>query len=187
MSDTPSLPFATRLWFAWVCFFRTLFDPEFAARAWSVRAALPAPEPKAPTKAPEPKRELPPPPSTDAALQLLSLLQREGRLVDFLEQDITSFEDAEIGAAARAVHDGARKALHAHLKLEPVRAEEEGAKVTLDNGFDAESVKLSGNVSGKGPFTGVLRHRGWRAKDLSLPVAVKGHDVHVICPAEVEL
>jgi hypothetical protein len=172
------LPFATRLWFAWVCFFRTLFDPGFATRAWAVKDALPEPKKK---------KELPPPPSTDAALQLLALLQREGRLIDFLEQDVASFSDADIGAAARAVHEGARKALHAHVKLAAVRDEEEGAKVTLQDGFDAESVKLSGNVSGKAPFTGVVRHRGWRAKSISLPVAVEGHDVTVLCPAEVEL
>jgi hypothetical protein len=198
-TDRP-LPFATRLWFAWACFFRTLFDPDFAARAWHVRDALPeAPKPARERVAPATKPDAGPvapvapavapvaPPSTDGALQLLALLQREGRLVDFLEQDIASFDDADIGAAARAVHEGSRKALRAHVTLEPVRSEEEGAKVTLQDGFDAESVKLSGNVSGKGPFKGVLRHRGWRVKDVHLPVAVKGHDVHVVCPAEVEL
>jgi hypothetical protein len=177
------LPFVTRLWFAWACFFLVLFDGELAARFFAARKGeLPAPKSEA-----KPKPALPPPPSTDAALQLLALLQREGRLVDFLQQDVTTFSDEEIGAAARAVHMGARKALAAHVKLEPVRAEEEGAKVTLADGYDAESVKLSGNVAGKAPFTGVLRHRGWRAIDMSLPVAVKGHDVKVICPAEVEL
>jgi hypothetical protein len=170
------------LWFAWVTFFRTLFDPEFAARAWAVRDGLPAaPAPAAP------KKELPPPPSTDAALQLLALLQQDGRLVDFLEQDVAEFSDADIGAAARAVHEGARKALRAHVKLEAVRSEEEGSTVTLEEGFNADSVKLSGNVGGKPPYKGVVRHRGWRAKSISLPVAVSGHDVKVLCPAEVEL
>jgi hypothetical protein len=175
------LPLSTRLWFAWACFFRTLFDPLFAARAWGVRELTALPE-HAPAKA-----ELPKPPATDAALQLLALLQREGRLVDFLQQDIASFTDEEIGAAARAVHGGSRKALLSHVTLEPVRTEEEGGKVTLDDGYDAETIKLSGNVAGKAPYTGVLRHRGWRAKKMSLPAVVSGHDVSVICPAEVEL
>jgi hypothetical protein len=186
---TPALPaplsFSTRLWFAWVCFFRALFDAEFAGRVWGVRdapalagkSAQPAAKERAAVVAP----------STDAALQLLSLMQREGRLLDFLEQDVAAFDDADIGAAARAVHEGTRKALRAHVKLEVVRAEEEGAKITLNEGYDAESVKLSGNVTGKAPYTGVLRHRGWRAKEISLPVAVEGHDVRVLCPAEVEL
>src|SRR5262249_9062596 len=122
-----------------------------------------------------------------AALQLLAVLQRDGRLIDFLEQDVAAFSDADIGAAARAVHEGARKALRAHVALAPVRDEEEGATVTLADGFDAASIKLAGNVTGRAPYKGVLRHRGWRAKNISLPVAVKGHDVAVLCPAEVEL
>jgi Domain of unknown function (DUF2760) len=193
VSDAPAsfaLPFTTRLWFAWICFFRALFDGDFAARAWTVRDALSAPaaEKKEPAAKPaRPPATTPPPPSTDAALQLLGLLQREGRLVDFLEQDVAGFDDAEIGAAARAVHEGSRKALRAHVTLAPVREEEEEAKVTLAAGFDAASVKLTGNVTGKPPFAGTLRHRGWRATKISLPVAVEGHDVHVLCPAEVEI
>jgi Domain of unknown function (DUF2760) len=199
VSDAPTsspLPFTTRLWFAWICFFRALFDGDFAARAWSVRDALPAPALPAPAKRDEPAPDKPakperaappPPPSTDAALQLLGLLQREGRLIDFLEQDVATFEDAEIGAAARAVHEGSRKALRAHVTLAPVREEEEETKVTLAEGFDAASVKLTGNVTGKPPFAGTLRHRGWRATKISLPVAVDGHDVRILCPAEVEL
>src|SRR6185369_11868734 len=102
--------------------------------------------------APAKKAEPEPLPSTDAALQLLSLLQREGRLVDFLEEDVASFTDADIGAAARVVHSGCRKALREHVTLEPVRGEDEGAKVTLPSGAD-QAVKLTGNVQGKGPHT----------------------------------
>ncbi len=188
-SAASSLAFTTRLWFAWVCFFRALFDGDFAGRAWTVRDALPAPAPApAKARAAKPERPVaPPPPSTDAALQLLGLLQREGRLIDFLEQDVAGFEDAEIGAAARAVHEGTRKALRAHVTLATVRDEEEETKVTLAEGFDAAAVKLTGNVVGKAPYTGTLRHRGWRATKISLPVAVEGHDVRVLCPAEIEL
>ena len=35
--ETTSLPLLTRLWFAWLCFFRVLFDGAFAGRLWSVR------------------------------------------------------------------------------------------------------------------------------------------------------
>ena len=175
MSDAP-LPLATRIWFSWLCFFRVLADGSFASRVWDARRALP------PSK-PEPAHA----PSSDAALQLLALFQREGRLVDFLEQEIAPFSDAEIGATARVVHEGCRKALRAHVKLSPVRSEEEGVSVTLAAGFDPSEVKLSGNVAGSAPYKGVLRHRGWRAKDLILPSAVKGHDPTVIAAAEVEL
>lgn len=191
LSSPPSLSFLTRLWFAFVVFFRVLFDGAYAAELHSAKAlpapekakALPEPEPKA--KA-EPKPE-PAPPSTDAALQLLALLQREGRLVDFLEEDVTSFADADIGAAARVVHTGCRKAIREHVKLEPVRTEEEGARVTLPDPLDAASVKLTGNVAGKGPYTGTLRHRGWRAVEITMPTAIAGHDARILAQAEVEL
>ena len=197
------MPVLTRLWFAWVCFFRVLFDGAFAARASAVRHALPpgpgaTPEPSAPEpSAPESRTHEPvaaPAPiaaptssARDGALQLLALLQREGRLVDFLQQDIAAFDDADIGATARVVHEGCRKALRSHVKVAPLRSEEEGASITLEAGFDAQAVKLTGNVQGKGPFAGTLRHRGWRATDVTLPSTVKGHDPTLICPAEVEL
>jgi len=187
------LPLFSRLIFAWVCFFKVLFDGVYAAELKAGPALLPAaeeekkPEPKAEPPKAEPKPEPPKPPSTEAALQLLALLQREGRLVDFLEEDVSSFPDADIGAAARVVHSGCRKALREHVKLEPVRSEEEGVKVTLQEGFDPAEVKLTGNVQGKGPHTGTLRHRGWRAAEITLPTAVAGHDARVIAQAEVEL
>jgi hypothetical protein len=193
----PLVPFATRLWFAWACFFRVLFDGAFASRAWIAReeaAALPG-APVAPqlaqatqsAKAVQPASASASASASDGALQLLALLQREGRLVDFLEQDIASFGDAEVGVAARVVHDGCQKALRAHATLAPVRTEEEGASVTLEAGFAPSDVKLSGNVRGSAPYRGALRHRGWRATTVSLPTALDGHDFRVIAPAEVEL
>jgi hypothetical protein len=180
-----SLPFSTRLWFAFVCFFRVLFDGAFAARAFAARGGAPA-LPAAPEKA-EPARPKPEKTNREGALVLLGLLQREGRLIDFLKQDITGFGDADVGAAARVVHDGCNKALAGHLDVEPVRNEEEGASVTLESGFDSKSVKLVGNVGGEPPYRGTLRHRGWRAKTLELPLTVAGHDVGLLAPAEVEL
>ncbi len=173
-----TLSLSTRLWFAWLCFFRVLFDGAFAARLWSVRLppVLTPPTPT-PALASEPT----------PALQLLSLLQREGRFVDFLQQEIASFPDADIGAAARIVHDGCRRALRAHATIEPVRPESEGARVVLAAGFAPDEVKLTGGVGGEPPYQGVLRHRGWRATRLELPRIVGGHDAHVLAPAEVEL
>ena len=182
------LPFSTRIWFAWVCFFKVLFDGSFAAHAHAPQLP-PAPPPEAPKVVEASKVVEAPkvvePPSTDAALQLLALFQREGRFVDFLEEEVAGFSDADIGAAARVVHSGCRKALRDHVKLEPVRKEEEGAKVTLET--SPAEVKLTGNVAGSGPYTGTLRHRGWRATDVSLPIAVAGHDARIVAQAEVEL
>jgi hypothetical protein len=114
-------------------------------------------------------------------------LQQEGRFVDFLEEDVSAYSDADIGAAARVVHEGCRKALREHIRFEPVRSEPEGSRLTLEQGFDASSVRLAGNVVGQPPFTGTLVHRGWRAEEVKLPRLAQGHDVSVLAPAEVEL
>lgn len=188
----PQIGFGTRLWFAWVCFFRVLFDAAFAQRAWVVRNALPAalPPPEEPKKLEPPKKPEAPKkeePSVDAALQLLGLFQREGRFIDFLEEDVTTFGDAEVGAAARVVHQGCRKALRDHAKIAPVRTEEEGAKITVPKGTSPTEIRLIGNVVGEPPFNGRLVHRGWRVSGLHLPTAIDGHDVTIVAPAEVEL
>ena len=173
MDEAPS--FLARLWLAWVCSFRVLFDAAFAGRVLAAQTPAPALAP-APTPAP-----------ATAALQLLALLQREGRLVDFLQQDIAAFPDADVGVAARVVHEGCRKALRVHATIEPVRSEDEGARVRIEAGFDADEVKLVGEVKGSPPYTGALRHRGWRATRLELPRLVGEHDARVLAQAEVEL
>ena len=196
-SQTPS--FWVRFVLAWSSFFRILFDADFAALVGRAREAgsLPELEPakpepaKAPPPDPEPQTKPPPKVETERdvapALQLLALFQREGRLVDFLQQDLTGFGDAEIGAATRVVHDGCKRALTRHVKVAPIRSEAEGAKVTLEAGYAPAQVKLTGNVAGSAPYRGVLRHRGWRAESIDLPRAVGDHDAHVLAPAEIEL
>lgn len=197
MSETAAPGFLTRLFvLSWVAFFRTLFDADFAAGVVRLRQgqpALPPPveeKPKAEKKDPAKKekkevvlREAGP----EAALQLLALLQREGRFVDFVQEDMSSFSDAEIGGAARVVHDGCKKALDEHFPLEPVRSEAEGAAITVEKGFDAARLRLTGNVAGEPPYRGTLAHRGWRVTDVKLPKMAEGHDPKIVAPAEVEL
>jgi hypothetical protein len=198
MSQPTNLPsFWSRLSLAFGTFFKTVGNAEFAARvrddgigpiAASTPPPTPAPTPAptlAPTAAPTaaPLRVATP----DAALQLLSLLQREARLIDFANENITVYSDADIGAAARVVHEGCARVLREHFKIEAVRSELEGARVTLQEGFDAASVRLTGNVVGKAPFTGTLSHRGWRAATVSLPQLADKHDASILAPAEVEL
>jgi hypothetical protein len=199
--SSTELPLATRLWFCWVCLFRVLFNPTFAARVWAISGvpqSLPAP---ADRQAEKPSIESEPRPSHEAArrpegtaltattkgLQLLALLQREGRLIDFLEQDVTKFSDEEVGAAARIVHEGCRKVIHRVTSVSPLRAENEGAKVVIGDGFSPAEITLVGNVQGAAPYRGTLRHRGWRVSELRLPETTAGHDSHVLAPAEVEL
>jgi len=186
----PSLPFLTRLWFAYVVFFRVLFNGEYAAELRAPAALPPAatkalPVPSAPVAEPAPAAKARP--TTDAALQLLALLQREGRFIDFLEEDVASFADADIGAAARDVHRGCRKVLEQHLSFEPVMPGAEEAKVSVPKGFDPAEIRLIGEAKGEPPFRGTLRHHGWRVVDAKLPTLAEGIDRNVIAPAEVEL
>ncbi|BAX62701.1 DUF2760 domain-containing protein [Burkholderia stabilis] len=189
-----NLSFFGRLSLAVGTFFSVLGNREFAAGVLRVRdgapapvapapAAAPAPAP-APVKAPVPElREA----SPQAALQLLGLLQRDARFIDFVEEDIAGYADADIGAAARLVHDGCRATLREHFTIVPVRDEAEGSRVTLPAGFDATAVRVTGNVVGSAPFTGTVSHRGWRVADVRLPKLTGSHDASVVAPAEVEL
>jgi len=118
---------------------------------------------------------------------LLSLLQKEGRFVDFLQEDVSGYSDQEVGAAARVVHEGCQRVLRDHLSIEPVRQEAEGSSVTLPKGFDPAAVRPTGNVIGEPPFTGSLVHRGWRAVEVRLPKVSSSRDVRILAAAEVEL
>ncbi len=123
----------------------------------------------------------------DAALQLLGLLQKEARFIDFIKEDITSYSDADIGVAARVVHEGCKKTINEHFTLATVRNEAEGNKVTLPEGFDAGSVRLTGNIVGTAPFTGTLIHKGWQVTDIRLPKLTQTYNAKIIAAAEVEL
>jgi hypothetical protein len=152
------------------------------------KAPEPAPEPVV-VKAPEPPPP-PPKPAPDldgAAAQTLGILQAGGRLLDFLAEEIESYDDADIGAAVREVHRGCRKALADHFELEAVRSEEEEALVTVPAGFDPAELRLVGNVVGQPPFTGRLKHKGWKATAVRLPKVPAGPAGRVIAPAEVEV
>ncbi len=121
------------------------------------------------------------------AVQLLSLLQREGRLLDFLQEEIDGYADAQIGAAVRDIHRGCKKALAEHVPLEPVLSEPENSRVRVDAGFDPSRIRLTGNIVGEPPFMGTLKHHGWRTAKVALPQAAAATDPSVVAPAEVEL
>ncbi len=194
-SSPDALPtFFQRLPLAFGALFSVLGNPAFAARVLALRqpataAAVPTPAPvAAPVAAVKPAA---PPPlkeaTPDAALQLLGLLQRDARLIDFTQEDLSQYTDADIGSVARVMHEGCCKVLREHFTLAPVRAELEGSRLTLAAGFDARAVRLTGNVVGQAPFTGTLCHRGWRATETRLPKLAEQVDVTVLAQAEVEL
>jgi hypothetical protein len=141
------------------------------------RARKPAPPPPPP---PPPKRSAEP-------LRLLTLLQREGRVLDFFLEDISGAGDEQVGAGVRELHRKAQAALKEHLTLEPVLPQAEGEAVEVPPGFDPSAVRLTGNVTGQPPFRGTLQHHGWRVKDYNLPAPPEGQDPFVIAPAEVDL
>ena len=125
--------------------------------------------------------------SPHEGIQVLSLLQREGRLIDFLQEDISAYSDYQIGAAVRTVHEGCKKALEDILVVEPIRDEPEGNTVTVEQGVNPSVIRLSGYVVGDPPFTGILKHHGWKISSIHLPDLVKGQDPTVIAPAEIEV
>ena len=197
----------SRFTLAFRCFFKLLFTGKLPAAA-AARLPEPPPEVKA---LPEPKKEPEKAPEKadkkpvevvkpvvrpgadlaanhrDGALALLALLQREGRLVDFLRETLDSYEDADIGVAVRDIHRGCKKVIEEHFVLEAVMPGEEDTRVKVPAGFDPGEVRLIGKISGEPPFTGTLRHHGWRVTEVKLPTLTEGVDRRVLAPAEVEI
>ena len=187
MND-PTPSFFKRVSLAFGSFFSTLSNPGYAARVQDLREQGDLDAAPAPVVTPAPVAVVPlKQASPDAALQLLGLLQREARLIDFTQEDLSGYSDAEIGGASRVVHEGCLKVLREHFTLVPVRTEAEGSPITLAAGFDARAIRLTGNVVGQAPFVGTLSHRGWRATDVRLPQLTDQHDATVLAQAEVEL
>ncbi len=167
----------SRILLAFRAFFAILFG-----RPLPKEIKTPAPGPRPPAPAPA-KAE---PPNPAYALQLLAILQRDSRLLDFLMEDIAAFEDEQIGAAVRSLHDQARDSLARYLSLQPVIDGVEGA-YTRPATADPAAVKFIGNVPAGKPDGGTLRHKGWRATKVDLPALNPKQDASIIAPAEIEI
>lgn len=135
----------------------------------------------------EPKSELLKESTPEAALQLLTLLQQDARFIDFIQEDLSAYSDADIGAAARVVHEGSKKTLNTYFTLEAIRSENEETPISIAEGFNASEIRLTGNVVGNAPFNGTLIHKGWKVTEVKLPKLAAGHDASIVAPAEVEL
>jgi hypothetical protein len=122
-----------------------------------------------------------------AIIQTLGLLQREGRLIDFLQEDIEQYDDVQIGAAVREVHRGCKAALKEVFGLSPVLNAAEGSQVEIEEDFDPMRIKLIGNIHGSPPFKGTLRHCGWKFTEVHLPEWTAKEKTDVLAPAEVEI
>ena len=121
------------------------------------------------------------------ACQILSILQNKGRMIDFFQEDITGYPDAQIGAAVRQIHQDCRNAMREYFTLAPVMSEKEGEPVTVSEGFDPSEIRLTGHITGQPPFEGILQHSGWKVTRINLPGRPKGQKHTVIAPAEVEM
>jgi hypothetical protein len=186
------IPFSLRLSFAFRCFFSLLFKgkiPQGILQALSSSGPEGARNTATRTiaTAEKPGGEVPSADALDRAVQILALLQRDGRLIDFLEEDVSSYPDGQLGAAVRSIHSSCRQVLDRYVKLEPVLASDEDHPVTVPPGFDPAAIKLVGNVSGTPPIRGLLRHRGWRVSQVTLPSLPRGLGRSIVAPAEVEV
>src|SRR5215813_1742968 len=183
--------FWERVVFAHRCFFSILFTAEIPDDIARKLVKPAGPVSPAPAAAPSVSRlkEVQPPASEDfdRAVQMLALLQRDGRLIDFLAENVSAYPDVQLGAAVRTIHEACRKVLEHYVKLEPILNSEEDQPVTVQGGFDPAAIKLLGNVTGEPPIRGVLRHKGWYVKEVHLPPLPQGSGRMVIAPAEVEL
>lgn len=120
-------------------------------------------------------------------LHMMSVLQREGRLLDFFSENLDDYEDDQIGAAVRSIHETCGKTMKKYLSYKPVVDAEEEDEYTVRPGFDPGAIKLTGNVTGEPPFKGIVRHRGWTASKLELPTLSEGRNPDIISPAEIEI
>jgi hypothetical protein len=170
---------------AFKLFFRALFDRAFCQR---VQPLLQPQAPGEQTPAPAPAPAAPAPSARSDALTLLAVLQREGRLIDFLKEPIAGYDDARVGAAVRDIHRDCAAALDRIFALTPLLDQPDGSPIEVSAGFDAARFQLRGNVSGQPPYRGRLRHPGWQASKLELPRWTGGStSANIVAPAEVEL
>lgn len=177
----PDASFFARLGTAFACFSRALGSPDFCRQVGPLlRPSQPEPSQKAAATVPPERLHA-------SALAVLATLQREGRLIDFLKEDMAAFSDNEVGAAARVVHTGCRKVFSDYFAVEPILQDEEGAAVKVPPGFDPQRIRLTGNIAGQPPFRGTLKHHGWVATEVRLPAVSQALDPRVLAAAEVEL
>jgi len=170
-----------RISLAFRSFFSLLFSGSLPDDALTTLGLMrrAAPKPQAAAAAPVTR-------VSDGALQLLSILQRDSRLVDFIMEDIAGYSDDQVGAAVRGLHDQARESLSRYVKLDPVIDGVEGT-FTKPAVSDPAAVKFIGNVPAGKPSGGLLRHKGWRAAKVDLPALNPKQDAAIIAPAEIEI
>ena len=191
--DPPKEIAMRRIVLAFRAFFHVLFHREIAEAVARILEQQKLPMRKEPPAVKEeapkqPARPKPPVPVRNDAVTLLATLQREARFVDFLQEPLAGYSDAQVGAAARDVHRDCAAVVQRLFALKPVVEQPEGAEIELPAGFDPGRYRLTGNVIGDPPFHGRVVHHGWEAGQCELPAwSGSGEAARVIAPVEVEL
>ena len=173
----------SRIVLAFRSFFNILFSGSLSDTAIQQLGLSRREAPRPPAAAPSPQPVARP---ADGALQLLGILQRDSRLVDFLMEDISGYSDDQVGAAVRELHDQCRDALARYVSLQPVIDGVEGTFAKAPSS-DPTVVKFVGNVPAKPPSGGTLRHKGWKAAKIDLPALSPRQDASIVAPAEIEV
>jgi hypothetical protein len=184
-----------RIWLALRVFFAVLFRAEDATRV--EEALRPGERTATATIGQTPKSEArseskkaPPPkvPARSEAISLLAALQREARFVDFINEPLGGYSDAQIGAVARDIHRDCAAVVQRLFGLVSVVDQAEGSDIEVSAGFDSSRIQLTGNIAGDPPFHGRLAHHGWEAAKCEVPAwSGKETSARVVAPAEVEL
>jgi hypothetical protein len=178
----------SRISLAFSSFFGLLFGgelPEAVVKALGLTKKPTVTKPEAKAAAPVQTQV------SDGALQILGLLQRDARLLDFFMEDISAYSDDQVGAAVRNIHESSRATLQRYVSLQPVIDGVEGAVTQLTAAGalknDPAAIKLLGNVPAEGqPKAGTLRHKGWKAESINLPALGKSNP-KILAPAELEI
>lgn len=154
-------------------------QPAIAPKPVEQATASPAEQPVT-----KPTPEKTSPPSRDAAITLLATLQREARLVDLVQEDLSQYSDAQVGAAARPCLQQCSAVLNRVMGLQPLIDAAEGAMVEVPPDASATRVQWLGEGSAS---SGKLVHHGWQAAKVELPTWTgESSDAKIIAAAQIQ-
>jgi hypothetical protein len=176
-------------------FLKCLFNSDFAGEVKALALHRKSNKPKASLKTELAKEKIDGPSKNidlqkesynNGAIHILAEMQKEGRLIDFLKENLDDYNDEEIGGSVRSIHEGCKKAIDTHIQMEKVLDQEEESTCRINKDYDAKSIKLTGRVSDTYPMKGSLVHPGWKVKEVKLTQKSKSTQ-NIIAPAEVEI
>lgn len=180
-----------RIGLAFRAFWASLLD---ATAATAVERALEhpsaeagEPKPNARLTPPTPPEKSQKPAGRSDALTLLATLQREARLIDLVQEPLSSYGDAQVGAAARQVLQDTQKVLKRLFDIEPIEAAEEGTVVRLPEQASRGAYSFTDGAAVSPGGSARIVHGGWRANRVQVPIWTgEPSEAMILTPAEVE-